>query len=147
MEDCATHHGSGIEEAFVRCIKALISVEKLRGTDLWLALPGAPKSGKTPALVENSLYRLRFQTVRSFPVGPPCRARLDLVIMKITAGESKRRKIQPSDRLRHFFWVSYDVSHEFKTRLLKILRGENFERVSRTVTTEANFLKLTGWFV
>ena len=52
-----------------------------------------------------------------------------------TPGESKRRKIQPSDRLRIFFWVSYDVSHEFKTRLLKILRGENFERVSRTAIT------------
>ena len=70
-----------------------------------------------------------------------------VVIMKITAGEPKRRKIQPSDRLRIFFWVSYDVSHEFKTRHPKILREENFERVSRTVTTEANFLKLTGWFV
>ena len=58
-----------------------------------------------------------------------------IIIMKITAGESKRRKIQPSDRLRIFFWVSYDVSHEFKTRLLKILRGENFERVSRTAIT------------
>ena len=55
--------------------------------------------------------------------------------MKVTSGESKRRKIQPSDRLRIFFWVSYDVSHEFKTRLLKNFRRENFERVSRTVIT------------
>ena len=47
-----------------------------------------------------------------------------IIIMKITAGESKRRKIQPSDRLRIFFWVSYDVSHEFKTRADKIFRGE-----------------------
>ena len=46
-------------------------------------------------------------------------------IMKVTSGESKRRKI----------WVSYDVSHEFKTRAPKILRGENFERVSRTAIT------------
>ena len=52
-----------------------------------------------------------------------------------TPGESKRREIQPSDRLRIFFWVSYDVSHEFKTRAPKILRGENFEIVSRTAIT------------
>ena len=56
-------------------------------------------------------------------------------IMKVTSGESKRRKIQLSDRLRIFFWVSYDVSHEVKTRAPKILRGENFERVSRTAIT------------
>ena len=54
---------------------------------------------------------------------------------KITAGESKRRKIQPSDRLRIFFWVSYEVSHQFKTRHAKILRGENFQIVSRTAIT------------
>ena len=52
-----------------------------------------------------------------------------------TPGESKRRKIQPPDRLRLFFWVSYDVSHEFKTRGPKILRGENFGIVPRTVIT------------
>ena len=34
-----------------------------------------------------------------------------------------------------FFWVSYDVSHEFKTRAEKIFREENFERVSRTAIT------------
>ena len=79
MEACATHHGSVIEEVSGTGIEALISAEKLRGTDLCLGAIGAPKSGKTPVLVENSLYRLRFQTVRSFPVGPPCRARLDLV--------------------------------------------------------------------
>ena len=59
-----------------------------------------------------------------------------------TPGESKRRKIQPSDRLRIFFWVSYDVSHEFKTRHPKILRGENFERVSQPAPTKAKFRKL-----
>ena len=82
VDDCATHHGSGIEEVFVRCIEALISAEKLRGTDLCLGPLGAWKSGKTSVMVENSLYRLRFQMVRSFPVGPPCRARLDLVNYK-----------------------------------------------------------------
>ena len=55
--------------------------------------------------------------------------------MKVTSGESKRRKIQPSDRLRNFFWVSYDVSHEFKTCDTKTPRGENFDIVSRTAIT------------
>ena len=59
-----------------------------------------------------------------------------------TPGESKRRKIQPSDRLRIFFWVSYDVSHEFKTWGEKIFRGENFERVSQPAPTKAKFRKL-----
>ena len=81
MEDCGTHHGSVIEEVSGTGIEALISVEKLRGTDLCLGLLGASKSGNRSVLVENSLYRLKFQTVRSFPVGPPCRARLDLVLL------------------------------------------------------------------
>ena len=79
MEDCATHHGSVIEEVSTEGIKALISAEKLRGTDLCLGPTGARTRRNPPVLVENSLYRLRFQTVRIFPVGPPCRARLDLV--------------------------------------------------------------------
>ena len=33
MEQCATYHGSGIEEVLAKRIEALISVEKLRGTD------------------------------------------------------------------------------------------------------------------
>ena len=81
MEDCGTHHGSVIEEVSGTGIEALISAEKLRGTDLCLGPTGARMRRQTPVLVENSLYRLRFQTVRSFPVGPPCRARLDLVII------------------------------------------------------------------
>ena len=52
-----------------------------------------------------------------------------------TPGESKRRKIQPSDRLRIFFCVSYDVSHQFKTGDTKTPRGENFDIVSRTAIT------------
>ena len=79
MEDCATHHGSAIEEVSTEGIKALISAEKLRGTDLCLGPTGARMWRLTPVLVENALYRLMFQTVRSFPVGPPRRARLDLV--------------------------------------------------------------------
>ena len=80
MEDCGTHHGSLIEEVPGTGIEALISVEKLRGTDLCLGQIGARMRRHPPVLVENSLYSLRFQTVRSFPVGPPCRARLDLVV-------------------------------------------------------------------
>ena len=81
MQACATHHGSVIEEVLREGIEALISAEKLRGTDLCLGPTGARMRRHPPVLVENSLYRLRFQTVRSFPVGPPCRARLDLVLV------------------------------------------------------------------
>ena len=80
MEDCGTHNGSAIEEVSgTGPIEALISGEKLRGTDLSLGQIGARKSGQTPVLVENSLYRLMFQTVE-FPCGTPCRAGLDLVL-------------------------------------------------------------------
>ena len=68
MEDCATHHGSVIEEVSGTGIEALISAEKLRGTDLCLGQIAARKSGHTPVLVDNSLYRLMFQTVRDLPV-------------------------------------------------------------------------------
>ena len=79
MEDCATHHGSGIEEVLAKCIKALNSI---RGTTFCLGAIGAQRSGKTPILAEISLYRLSFRLPEKdelFPVGPPCRARLDLV--------------------------------------------------------------------
>ena len=95
MEDCSTHHGSVIEEVSGTGIEALISVEKLRGTDLCLGQIDAPMWRKTPVLVENSLYRLKFQTVRSFPVGPPCRARLDLVISMLIV-DSEQSKMNPS---------------------------------------------------
>ena len=81
MEACGSRYGSVIEEVSGTGIEALISAEKLRGTDLCLGPLGARMRRKTPVLVENSLYRLRFQTVRSFPVGPPCHARLDLVML------------------------------------------------------------------
>ena len=83
MEQCATHHGSGIEEVLAKCIEALNSVEKLRGTAFCLGAIGAPSSGNTPVLTENSLYGLKFRRPGNdepFPVGPPCRARLDLEI-------------------------------------------------------------------
>ena len=57
MEACATRHGSVIEEVSGTGIEALISVEKLRGTDFCLGAIGAPKSGNPSVLVENSLYR------------------------------------------------------------------------------------------
>ena len=81
MEACATRHGSVIEEVSGTGIEALISAEKHRGTDLCLGQIGARKSGQTPVSVENSLYRLMFQTARSFPVqcGAP---------MPCTAGSS-----------------------------------------------------------
>ena len=82
MEQCATHHGSGIEEVLAKCIKALNSVLKLRGTAFCLGAIGAQRSGHTSILAEISLYRLSFRRPEkdeSFPVGPPCRARLDLV--------------------------------------------------------------------
>ena len=84
MEACAARYGSVIEEVSGTGIEALISVEKLRGTDLCLGPLGARMRRHPSVLVENSLYRLMFQTVRSFPVGPPCRARLDLVLERDT---------------------------------------------------------------
>ena len=45
MEDFGTHHGSVIEEVSGTGIEALISVEKLRGTDFRLGAIGASKSG------------------------------------------------------------------------------------------------------
>ena len=41
MEACAGHYGSGIEEVLAKGIEALISAEKLRGTDLCLGEIGA----------------------------------------------------------------------------------------------------------
>ena len=64
MEACGSRYGSVIEEVSGTGIEALISAEKLRGTDLCLGQIGARKSGKTPVWVENSLYRLGLQTVR-----------------------------------------------------------------------------------
>ena len=87
MEQCATYHGSGIEEVLAKRTEALISVEKLRGTDFCLGAIGARSRRQTPILVENSLYRLGFRRPGNgveFPVGPPCRARLDLVIITIS---------------------------------------------------------------
>ena len=83
MEHCRSHHGSGIGEVLGEGIEALISVEKLRGTDLCLGAIGAQKSGSTPVLAENSLYRLRFQMTRKCCV-VPCGAP-----MPCTAGSSK----------------------------------------------------------
>ena len=60
MEGCGSRHGSvivDIEEVPGTGIEALISVEKLRGTDFSLSAIGAPKSGNPSVLVENSLYR------------------------------------------------------------------------------------------
>ena len=45
MEDCATRYGSGIEGVLAEGIEALISAEKLRGTDFCVGAIGAPKSG------------------------------------------------------------------------------------------------------
>ena len=45
MEACGSRYGSVIEEVSGTGIEALISVEKLRGTDLCLGAIGAPKSG------------------------------------------------------------------------------------------------------
>ena len=70
LASCATRDGSSIRAAPGKVIERLNSVEKLRGTDLYLGQIGTRKSGTTPVLVENSLYRLMFQMVRSFPVGP-----------------------------------------------------------------------------
>ena len=56
MEDCGTHHGSVIEEVSGTGIEALISAEKLRGTDLCVGPTRARMRRKTPVLVENSLY-------------------------------------------------------------------------------------------
>ena len=53
------------------------------GDGLLLRAFGAQRSGYTPVLVDISLYRLSFRRPEkdeSFPVGPPCRARLDLVV-------------------------------------------------------------------
>ena len=56
MEDCGTHHGSVIEEVSGTGIEALISVEKLGGRISGLGPLGAPKSGRTPVLVERFLH-------------------------------------------------------------------------------------------
>ena len=45
MEACGSRYGSVIEEVSGTGIEALISAEKLRGTDLCLGAIGAPKSG------------------------------------------------------------------------------------------------------
>ena len=70
MEDCATRYGSGIEGVLAEGIEALISAEKLRGTDFWVGAIDATTLTITAISVENSLYRLKFETVRNLPVGP-----------------------------------------------------------------------------
>ena len=82
MEQCATHHGSGIEEVLAKCIKALNSVLKLRGTAFCLGAIGARTSRQTSVLVEIFLYGLKFQMVRKW-FGIPCGAP-----MPCTAGSS-----------------------------------------------------------
>ena len=79
MEDCATHHGFGIEQVFVRCIEALISVEKLRGTDLWLGVLGAPKIGNRSGFGRKFVVQVEVSDGQEFPCGAP---------MPCTAGSS-----------------------------------------------------------
>ena len=72
MAECAARYGSGIEGVLAEGIEALISVNKLRGTDFFVDAIGAPKCGNRSVLVENSLYRLKFQTTKRLgtPVQP-----------------------------------------------------------------------------
>ena len=48
MEDCATRYGSGIEGVLAEGIEALISAEKLRGTDFCVGAIDATTLTITP---------------------------------------------------------------------------------------------------
>ena len=83
MVACEFRNGSGIERVLAEGIEVLISAEKLRGTHLCLDEIGAPARARKRLwgswLVE--IWSVRFVRVgRDVPCGPPCRARLDLVI-------------------------------------------------------------------
>ena len=78
MAECANRHGSEIAGVFPEDIEVLISAEKLRGTDFCVGAIDATRWRHPRFLIENSLYRLKFQMVRN-PCGAP---------MPCTAGSS-----------------------------------------------------------
>ena len=84
MAKCATRYGSGIEGVLADGIEVLISAEKLRGTHLCLgeidATPRPIHASEGAGCSEFGSVR-QLNWVEMFPVGPPCRARLDLVCL------------------------------------------------------------------
>ena len=80
MEDWGTHRGSVIEEVSGTGIEALISAEKLRGTDLYLGPPGASKSGNRSGFGRKFVVQVEVSDGQEFPCGAP---------MPCTAGSSK----------------------------------------------------------
>ena len=61
-------------------------------------------------------------------------------MLKITARESKKRKIWSCDSSRSFFLVRYDVSHENKTGDGSNLLWDDAERVAQVAYCEPKFL-------
>ena len=80
MESCGSRYGSGIEEVPGTGIEPLISVEKLRGTDLCLGAIGAPKSGNRLVFGRKFVVQVEVSDGQEFPCGAP---------MPCAAGSSK----------------------------------------------------------
>ena len=81
MAECAARYGFIIEGVLAEGIEALISAEKLRGTEFCVGAIDATRWRHPRFLIENSVYRLKFQMVRN-PCGAP---------MPCTAGSSNNR--------------------------------------------------------
>ena len=81
MEACAARYGSAIEEVSAEGIKALISAEKLRGTDLCLGPTGARMQTWNAFFGRKFVVQVEVSDGQEFPCGAP---------MPCTAGSSVR---------------------------------------------------------
>ena len=79
---CPSHSGAGIEAALANEVGTRFAMEKLRGNDFWGGAIGAatrPQRKEIDMEYQAWSRILKYDASVRFPLGPPCRARLDLV--------------------------------------------------------------------
>ena len=79
---CASHSGAGIEAALANEVGTRFAMEKLRGTDFCVGAIGAATRRQRKEIdmeYQAWIWILKYDASVRFPLGPPCRARLELV--------------------------------------------------------------------